>query len=173
MKRRYRVAGFLERCCRLKAGLDRPAFTTDVIVGFPGETDADFEATCDVVREVGFSKFHIFSFSARTGTAAALLPHRVPPQVVAERRRRLQQLEAELATKYFQTLVGRQLDVLVEGAVDGSSRRLLGTSCRYAPVTFPGDSRSLLGRRVAVEAIGVSDGVVLGERVRAMGDCLL
>src|SRR5262245_43654722 len=62
-KRRYTAAGFLERCRCLKETLDRPAFTTDVIIAFPGETDADFEDTCRVVREVGFAKVHVFSFS--------------------------------------------------------------------------------------------------------------
>src|SRR5262249_2814137 len=73
MKGASRRAGFLERCRRLREALDQPAFSTDVIVGFPGETDADFEATCRVVREVGFSKVHVFSYSPRQGTPAAAL----------------------------------------------------------------------------------------------------
>ena len=89
MKRRYSSAGFLERCRRLKEALDAPAFTTDVIVGFPGETEADFEATCEVVREVGFAKIHVFSYSPRAGTPAALLRDAVPPAVMQERRQRL------------------------------------------------------------------------------------
>src|SRR5262249_40929153 len=89
MKRRYRVAGFLERCRRLRQALDRPAFTTDVIIGFPGETDADFEATCRVARAAGFSRIHVFSYSRRRGTPAADYPDQVPPPVVAQRRQRL------------------------------------------------------------------------------------
>src|SRR5262249_5990301 len=73
MKRRYRTAGFLERCRRLRVVLDQPAFSTDVIVGFPGETDADFDATCRVLREVGFARIHVFPFSPRQGTPAASL----------------------------------------------------------------------------------------------------
>ena len=115
MKRRYRVAGFLERCRRIRAVLDQPALSTDVIVGFPGETDADFEATCRVVREAGFMKVHVFSYSPRQGTAAAEFAEAVPPPVVAERRERLRRLEAELADAYLRSLVGRRLDVLVEG----------------------------------------------------------
>ena len=71
------AASFVERCRRIAAALDMPAFSTDVIVGFPGETDADFEATCAVAREVGFSKIHVFSWSPRRGTPAALLDGRV------------------------------------------------------------------------------------------------
>src|SRR5436190_1229923 len=82
-KRRYSAAGFLERCRRLKEGLDQPAFTTDVIVGFPGETDEDFAATCEVLETVGFCKLHVFSYSPRAGTLAAEFTDRVAPQVVA------------------------------------------------------------------------------------------
>ena len=160
MKRRYRVAGFLERCRRLRAAFDLPAFTTDVIVGFPGETDADFEATCGVVREVGFSKVHVFSFSPRQGTPAAELPNRVPPQVVAQRRRRLEELERELTAAYFRRLIGRRLDVLVEGPYAGRPEMVAGTSCRYAPVAFPGQVKALLARRVPVRPERVADGLL-------------
>jgi threonylcarbamoyladenosine tRNA methylthiotransferase MtaB len=119
MKRRYRISGFLERCRRLRAALDEPAFTTDVLLGFPGETEADFAATCAVVREVGFCKVHVFSFSPRAGTAAASMSGTVPPQVVAERRGRLFALEQETAADYHRRLLGRCLDVLVEGPTRG------------------------------------------------------
>src|SRR5262249_52234080 len=100
MKRRYRGAGFLERVRRIRAVLDRPALTTDVIVGFPGETDADFEATLRVVREAGFCKVHVFSYSQRAGTPAAAMTETVPPPVVAARCERLRALERELAEAY-------------------------------------------------------------------------
>jgi threonylcarbamoyladenosine tRNA methylthiotransferase MtaB len=162
MKRRYRAAGFLERCRRLRAALDRPAFTTDVIVGFPGETDADFEATCRVAREAGFSRIHVFSFSPRSGTPAAELPDRVPPAVVAERRQRLRELERETAGAYFRSLLGRPLDVLVEGADPDTPGHVRGTACRYAPVVFAGHAPALVGRRVPVRAAAVCDGVIVG-----------
>jgi threonylcarbamoyladenosine tRNA methylthiotransferase MtaB len=161
MKRRYRVAGFLERCRRLREALNQPAFTTDVIVGFPGETDADFDETCRVVREVGFSKIHVFSFSARRGTPAADFPDQVPPPVIAERRQGLQELERELAAAYHRSLIGRRLDVLVEGSDPHRPGFVRGTSCRYAPVAFEGAVRALIRRRVPVRALGVEDGVVL------------
>jgi threonylcarbamoyladenosine tRNA methylthiotransferase MtaB len=161
MKRRYRVAGFLERCRRLREALEQPAFTTDIIIGFPGETNADFEATCRVVREVGFSKIHVFSFSPRAGTPAASFPDRVPAAVVAERRQRLLELEQEVAAGYFQSLIGRRLDVLVEGADPLRPGWVRGTSCRYAPVAFEGYAPALVGRRVTVRAVALRDGVVL------------
>jgi threonylcarbamoyladenosine tRNA methylthiotransferase MtaB len=161
MKRRYRVTGFLERCRRLRAALDQPALTTDVIIGFPGETEADFEGTCRVLEEAGFSKLHIFSYSARRGTLAADLPGRVHPAVVAERRRRLLELESRLARKYFRSLLGRRLDVLVEGEAPAWPGHVRGTSCRYAPVVFEGYAPALLAQRVPVIAQAEAAGVVL------------
>jgi threonylcarbamoyladenosine tRNA methylthiotransferase MtaB len=162
MRRRYRVAGFLERCRRLRAALDQPAFTTDIIIGFPGETEADFEATCRVVREVGFARVHVFSFSPRAGTPAADYPDRVHPEVVADRRRRLLEVGRQTAAAYAGSLVGRRLDVLVEGADPDRPGWVLGTSCRYVPVRFEGHAPALVGRRAAVRAVGVDAGVVLG-----------
>jgi threonylcarbamoyladenosine tRNA methylthiotransferase MtaB len=163
MRRRYRSAGFLERCRRIREALDHPAFSTDVLVGFPGETDEDFEATLRVVRAVGFSRLHVFSYSPRQGTAAAELPETIPPAVVAERRERLLLLEAELAGSYHRSLIGRRLEVLVEGADPRRPGFVRGTSCRYAPVVFRGHAPALVRRRVAVRAVAAADGVVLGE----------
>jgi threonylcarbamoyladenosine tRNA methylthiotransferase MtaB len=165
MKRRYTSAGFLERCRRLRRALDQPAFTTDVIIGFPGETDADFEATCRVVCDVGFPKVHIFSFSSRAGTPAAAMTDVVPSAVVAERRRRLLDLERNAANAYFQSLRGRVLDVLVEGADPHRPGWVRGTSCRFAPVTFKGHSAALLRKRVPVRAVDVVNGLLQGDPV--------
>lgn len=162
MRRRYRSDGFLERCRRIKEVLDRPAFTTDVIIGFPGETDEDFEATCRILREVGFAKVHVFSYSPRAGTSAAQLPQTVPPPVVAQRRQRLRELERELAWDYHHSLVGMRLDVLVEGAGD-SPGEVKGTSCRHATVTFRGHAPALIRRRVPVRISAVTEDGLRGE----------
>jgi threonylcarbamoyladenosine tRNA methylthiotransferase MtaB len=160
MKRRYRIAGFLERCRRLQAALDQPAFTTDIIIGFPGETDADFEATYRAVREVRFSKLHLFSYSPRRGTPAAALPDTVPSAVIADRRHRLLELERELADRYSRSLIGRRLDVLVEGPAPRESGFVTGTSCRYVPVTFEGYAPALLGQCMPVVAESVACGLI-------------
>jgi threonylcarbamoyladenosine tRNA methylthiotransferase MtaB len=170
MKRRYTVSGFLDRCRRLQAVLDRPAFTTDVIVGFPGETDEDFEATCRVVREVGFAKIHVFSFSLRAGTPAATMPDQVPAKVVAERRQRLLDLERQTNESYLRSLIGRPLDVLVEAADPERPDCVMGTSCRYVPVRFPGHLPALLRRRVQVRAEAVNDGIITGQAERLPPD---
>jgi len=160
MKRRYRSAGFLERCRRICQALDQPAFTTDVIVGFPGESEQDFEATLRVVRKVGFCKVHVFSYSPREGTPAAGYSHGVEPKIVADRRERLRELEKDLASGYARSLVGRTLDVMVEGELPDRAGHASGTSCRYLTVTFPGHTPALVGKRVRVVVDG-ADGAVL------------
>ncbi|HYO23957.1 MAG TPA: tRNA (N(6)-L-threonylcarbamoyladenosine(37)-C(2))-methylthiotransferase MtaB [Lacipirellulaceae bacterium] len=115
MRRRWGSRRFLDRCDLLRTRLDRPAITTDVIVGFPGETDAEFAETVAVCRQAGFSKIHIFPFSARRGTPAATLPAQLPKQLKHERVKALAAVEAALRDEYFDSLRGMRLLVLVEG----------------------------------------------------------
>jgi threonylcarbamoyladenosine tRNA methylthiotransferase MtaB len=136
MRRRWGVQRFVDRCRWISQRLDRPALTTDVIVGFPGETEDDFAATCRVVEELGFSKIHVFPFSPRQGTPAADMPDQVPPEVKHHRVRQMMQLEAHCRRRYFRSLVGRTLDVLVEAPLDNRPGWVQGTSCRYAPVRW-------------------------------------
>lgn len=157
MRRRWSARMFAERCNLVRAALDEPAFTTDVIVGFPGETDADFQATCDVVRDVGFSKIHVFPFSARRGTPAATMDGQIPKRIRGERGSALSSLEAELRDTYFQRLIGRELRVLVESRSRRNGDRMQGTSCRYAPVELAGDE-SEVGRLVTARVTSLADG---------------
>jgi threonylcarbamoyladenosine tRNA methylthiotransferase MtaB len=138
MRRRWCSKRIIDRCRLVQETLDRPALTTDVIVGFPGETDDEFADTCHVVREIGFSKMHIFPFSARRGTAAAEMPNQVAPEIKAARIEQLAALENELRDTYHASLVGMRLRVLIESPVEGCPGRMVGTACRYAPVELPG-----------------------------------
>ncbi len=138
MRRRWPVGRFLECCEQIHRSLDAPALTTDAIVGFPGETDEDFAATCRVVEQVGFSKLHVFRFSPRQGTPAADMPERVPGAVMQRRASELAELGQRLRQRYFESLAGRRLQVLVETPLEDRPGWLLGTSARYAPVELPG-----------------------------------
>ncbi len=161
MKRRWGTRRFVDRCHLVQESLDHPALTTDVIVGFPGETDDDFERTCEVVREVGFSKLHVFPFSARRGTPAADLPAQIPKKVKSARSRQLAVIEDERRFAYFEKLVGRRLQVLVESASDEHPGKVVGTSCRYAPVEFAGPMESC-GKLVSVVAEGCNQNRIFG-----------
>lgn len=143
MRRRWGAQRFVDRCRLVSEQLDQPAFTTDVIVGFPGETDEDFEATCRVCEKVGFSKIHIFPFSPRHGTPAAEMTDQVSSQVKSARRLRLAELEQKLRDTYFRGLIGRELEVLIESSDASRPDWLVGTSCRYAPVEVPGNSTQI------------------------------
>jgi threonylcarbamoyladenosine tRNA methylthiotransferase MtaB len=157
MRRRWGSQRFIDRCQLLKERLDRPAITTDIIVGFPGETDAEFAETIATSRAVGFSKIHIFPFSARRGTPAATMPGQVPAYVQQARSRELASVEAELRDAYFAGLRGMRLRVLVESQVDGV---LVGTSCRYAPVELAA-SIAGIGRLIDVTAGSQHDGRIV------------
>jgi len=143
MRRRYSIARFLEKIARMKERLDRPAFTTDMIVGFPGETEADFELSAEACRRVGFVKVHVFPFSARAGTKAATFADALPPAVIRERVSRLSELERELAEEYYRTLENERLEVLVEQGVLARPGYVRGTDRRYVPVELPGDANDL------------------------------
>lgn len=136
MRRRWGRRLFVDRCEMIHKALDKPALTTDVIVGFPGETEEDFAQSCEVVRTVGFSKIHIFPFSARRGTPAAEMSGAVSKQVKSERGRRLAEVESECRRTYYNELIGQELQVLLE-AEEGGGKLSRGTSCRYASVVVP------------------------------------
>lgn len=140
MKRRWGVKRFVDRCRLVQEKLDLPAITTDMIVGFPGETDDEFEESLKTAREVGFSKIHIFPFSARKGTPAAEMPGALPNAVKKERGRLLAEVEQQCREAYFQQLVGRESQVLVE-AFDEELNCYRGNSARYAMTTFAGDAQ--------------------------------
>jgi threonylcarbamoyladenosine tRNA methylthiotransferase MtaB len=159
MRRRWGRQRFIDRCQMVREALDQPAFTTDIIVGFPGETEQDFEDTCETVREVGFSKVHIFPFSARRGTPAADMPDQLPKKLKSERGRRLAVVEAEMRDQYFESLSGKSLRVLVESPLGEDPNWLVGTSCRYAPVVLPA-AESIIGEFVDVSAGSVVDGKI-------------
>lgn len=152
MRRRYSVQRFLEKLEAMRERVDNPAFSTDVIVGFPGETDAEFGQTLDVCRQAEFMKIHVFPFSARRGTPAAELDGQVPADVKKERCQRLAVLERELATRYYDTLTGRPLQVLVERVSEQQPGWVRGTDRRYVPVELPGGTDDF-GQLVAAHGV--------------------
>jgi threonylcarbamoyladenosine tRNA methylthiotransferase MtaB len=135
MHRPYRVAEFLDRVEHAKAEVADLGLSTDVIVGFPGETDAQFQATMDVVRRVGFSKLHVFRYSQRPGTPAADMDGQLDEGVKKQRARELIALGSELRRRFHEAHVGRSLSVLVETAGEGLAD---GTSDNYIKVRFAG-----------------------------------
>jgi len=167
MGRRYTAGGVLrlvELARRLEPDI---GLTTDIMVGFPGEGEADFRATLDVARAAGFSRIHVFPYSPRPGTRAERLPGRVPAGVRAARCRGLAALGASLALEFHRRFVGRDVEVLVEGRGRGGAAAGLTTS--YVRCVFSGTGAGagegaggLAGRLVNVRVSGASVAGVTG-----------
>ncbi|MCU1536847.1 MAG: tRNA-i(6)A37 thiotransferase enzyme MiaB [Humibacillus sp.] len=129
MRRSYRSAKFLRIIDSVRDHIPEAAITTDIIVGFPGETEEDFQGTLDVVRQARFSSAFTFQYSIRPGTPAATMDHQVPKPVVQERFERLVALQDEVSWSENRRLEGREVEVLVapsEGRKDAETRRLSG-----------------------------------------------
>jgi tRNA-2-methylthio-N6-dimethylallyladenosine synthase len=147
MRRSYRQARYLDIIAHVRSAMPDAAITTDIIVGFPGETDADFEETLTVVREVRFAGAFTFQYSKRPGTPAATMPDQVPKAVVQERYDRLIAVQDEISWAGNKELVGRPVDVLVstgEGRKDEATGRVSGRArdgrlVHVAGAAAPGD----------------------------------
>jgi tRNA-2-methylthio-N6-dimethylallyladenosine synthase len=129
MRRSYRSAKFLRILDTVREHIPDAAITTDIIVGFPGETEEDFQGTLDVVRQARFSSAFTFQYSIRAGTPAATMDGQVPKEVVQERFDRLIALQEEVSWAENRVLEGREVEVLVapgEGRKDAETRRLSG-----------------------------------------------
>jgi len=128
MRRSYRQRRYLDIIARVREAIPDAALTTDIIVGFPGETEADFQATLDVVQAVRFASAYTFQYSPRPGTPAASLPDPVPPHVVADRYRRLVALQESVSLAGNRALEGAEVEVLVTdgGRRDAATGRMTG-----------------------------------------------
>ncbi|MDG1874987.1 MAG: tRNA (N(6)-L-threonylcarbamoyladenosine(37)-C(2))-methylthiotransferase MtaB [Mariniblastus sp.] len=160
MKRRWTRQHIIDRCELVKNELHLPAFTTDAIVGFPGETEADFADTVDACQQIGFSKIHMFPFSPRRGTPAAEMSEQIPKAIKQERGRALLELEKTLQQEYFRELIGQNLQLLVENVdAEGCAS---GTSCRYAPIRVhaPEAAENSL---INVEIVEIGQDALLGQ----------
>jgi tRNA-2-methylthio-N6-dimethylallyladenosine synthase len=166
MRRSYRSAKYLGILERVREQIPRAAITTDIIVGFPGETEEDFLETMRVVRESRFASAFTFQYSKRPGTPAAELPDQVPPEVVKDRYGRLVDLVNEIAWEENKQLVGRTVELMVaegEGRKDTETQRLSGRAPDNRLVHFAWDDTAV------EELTPVSGGSAVEERAPASG----
>ena len=169
MLRRYTREGYLECVAKLRAAIPGLSLTTDVIVGFPGETDEDFEETLEVVREVGFADGFTFKFSPRDGTPATRMPAEltVSDEVASERLARLVETIRGNARASNMTQLGRRYEVLIEREARRGDELLMARTRDFKTVMVPGDA-SMLGSYVTVELTGTTGstftGQIVGER---------
>jgi threonylcarbamoyladenosine tRNA methylthiotransferase MtaB len=159
MGRPWSVERFARRCEQIRDMLDRPSITSDIIVGFPGESEEDFRASCRAVREIGFARVHVFRYSRRQGTPAAQMPGQVRDGLKQERAAELEKIARQSGRSYLESLMGRPLSVLVESPVADRPGWMQGTADRYVPVRLPG-TRELIGRMITVVGARVRDEII-------------
>ncbi|CAB4903974.1 unannotated protein [freshwater metagenome] len=162
MRRTYDQARFLERVAMIREGCPDVSLSTDIIVGFPGETEQDFQDTLDVVEQVGFDSAFTFVFSPRRGTEAAEFTEGlVPHPIKVERMERLVELVQRKARERTRRFVGRTLDVLIEGPSRTDPDRLRGRTSHNKVVNFTGFGEP--GTTVPVEITGATSQTLSGE----------
>lgn len=149
MNRHYDKEQYLDRAMKLRAAIPDIAISTDIIVGFPGETEEDFEETLDVVRRVQYDSAFTFIYSKREGTPAASYEDQVPEEVVKPRFERLLKLQTEISEQRCKRLVGQRVKAMVEEIDTHDASMVTGRLDGSACVHFPGDA-SLIGKIVDV-----------------------
>ena len=167
MNRKYNTEEFRQCCGRLRRYFNGPALTTDVIVGFPGETEEEFAETIAFLKEIRFYETHVFKYSRRKGTRADRMPDQVPEQVKTARSDVLLELTGQNSTNYRNHLVGTEQEILAEEEhTIGGRKYMVGYTREYVKVAVPEDSVAA-GEIVTVHIEGLMEmeGILLGKRV--------
>lgn len=152
MNRKYTKEQYLELAKKIKTKIPEATFTTDIIVGFPGETEEDFLDTLDVVEKVRFEQVFMFIYSVRKGTKAETMPNHVPEEIKSERFGRLKSLADKITEEENIKYIDTVQNVLVEGVSKTNNEFLTGRTKSYKVVNFPG-SKELIGKTVDVRIV--------------------
>ena len=152
MNRKYTKEQYLNLVEKMKAQIPNIKFSTDIIVGFAGETEEDFENTLDVVRKVGFEQVFMFIYSRRVGTPGDKMPNQIPEEIKHERFNRLKQLVESQIAENNQSYLGTKQKVLVEGPSKNNEKMLTGRTESNKVVVFEGD-KNLVGSMVEVKIV--------------------
>ena len=147
MNRKYDITYFINKINKLRSIRPLISITTDVIVGFPNETEELFNETIDNIKKIGFAKLHVFPYSVREGTKASLMDNQVPENIKKERARKLIDLSKELEINYINNFIGSYLEFIPETYKDGY---LYGHTGNYLSIKVPGD-KALLNKIVKVK----------------------
>lgn len=150
MNRHYDTAHYAAIVDKIRESFDAPSITTDVMVGFPGETDDEFEQSLEFVKEIGFTRIHCFIYSPREGTAAAKMPNQIPQTVKNARAQRLQQAAAESAAEFMRSQIGCASEIVAERETDGLWE---GYTRNYTAVRFSGDCQRGEVYRVMIDSV--------------------
>jgi len=161
MRRNYDTSYYRDLIWRTRDLLPTSSLGTDLIVGFPGETGEEFDRSLEFLDSLPLTYFHVFPYSIRTGTVAAVLPHQVPLQVKKERARRVRELGARKKKEFYRQFIGTQVSVLVEQAVDEVKGLYKGYSKNYLAVRLYGQQVQV-NHEMTVALEGLEGGRLLG-----------
>ncbi len=165
MNRRYTKEGYLALVEKIRNAIPDISLTTDIIVGFPGETEEDFLDTLDVVEKVGYDQAFTFIYSKRTGTPAAVMENQVPEDVVKERFNRLLERVNNISNNKIKRYEGKEKEILVEEINRQDASLVTGRTKESITVHFPGDA-SLIGETVSVKLNECKGFYFIGERIK-------
>jgi tRNA-2-methylthio-N6-dimethylallyladenosine synthase len=164
MNRRYTREAYLSLVEELREKIPQVTLSTDILVGFPGETEEDFEQTLDLMRRVRFSYAFMYHFNAREGTPAAGMPNRIPDKVKKDRLARVIALQKEITASLMRERVGQEDEVLIEGLSRRSSKEVLARTTRDEMVVFAA-SPTRIGQFARVRLLSVTGNTFRGEEV--------
>ena len=162
MHRKYRPWHYREKIEKIRAAMPTAAIGADVMAGFPGETDAEFEATRRLIADLPFTYLHVFTYSARPGTPAAAMPDQVPVHIASERNKILRDLAAEKKLAFMQSFVGKTLEAITLNVVHGRSGAEFTEALtdNYQKLYLMG--RHEANRWITADIEGVKDGALVG-----------
>ena len=163
MNRKYDTQQFYDKILKIREVVDDVAITADVIVGFPQETEEEFEKTYEFIKKVGFAELHVFPYSMRSGTPAARMSGQVDPKIKKERVHKLLELNKELASKYANGFQDRELDVLFE-TYDEKTGYVTGHTTNYLKVSCKGTEdflNKIVKVRITKAGYPVNEGIVI------------
>jgi len=161
MNRKYTRQIFFNTIERLKNASPDFTFTTDIIVGFPGETEGDFEETLEVMRQVKFAKVHMFPYSERARTRAALMPNKVPQDVIKKRKQEVLRLSEQASFELREQFVGRKMTVLTENLDPSRPNEICGHTENFLMVWIPNHHQYSPNELVEVELVAnTPDGMI-------------
>lgn len=164
MNRRYTYEHYMELVGKLRAAMPDIGLSTDLIVGFPGETDEDFRRTIELVKNVRYDSAYTFIYSPRQGTVAADIPDQVPDEVARERIHELIAVQEQITSEVYSAQVGRRERVLVEGVSARRDTEITGRTERGITVNFAGDA-AMIGSTVDVEITGTGHNTLKGRLI--------
>lgn len=162
MRRGYTSLEFESLINRIRSSIPDVGISTDVMVGFPGETDQDFAETCDLISRVRFSRLHVFRYSPREGTPAVKFSDRVPDRISSKRSNEIIALGDRLQHEFYSSMLGQYADVLIENKRDGKDNLLAGFTSNYARVLVVDATDDLINSIVYMKLIKLENDHLIG-----------